>query len=327
MRLFYITLVSFIALSSFVFANTETENKSLTTLTVEVVNKTENGTPVENDEVILQIFQYQQLYSTLEGNTSENGKAVFENVPAGAQFIALPRAKHKEMMFTGQAVKLDPTQDKLDAQVEVFDVSTDKSKLSVQTHHLIIKASPETKVLEITELMQIVNSSDMAISSNERDEQGNSIVLNIMLPKGFSNLQWSSYFEKNAIVVTKNGFYDVMAVPPGSYSATFSYTLDVTSSTMDIVKKISLPTANFMIFAQGSAELRSRSDADKQTMNMNGVSMEYLKFTNLAPDEEISFQVAGLKVDKHNWITWIVLTAVFVAMIIFAIVRSGTAKN
>ena len=326
MRFFYIVLVSSIALSSFVWANTEKENKTSTTLTVEVVNKTENGTPVENDEVILQIFQHQQLYSTLEGNTSEDGKAVFENIPTGAQFIALPRAKHKEMMFTGQTVKLDPTQDKLVAQVEVFDVSTDKSKLSVQIHHIIIKASTETKTLEITEFMQLVNSSDKAISSKERDKQDNAIVLNIFLPKGFSNLQWSSYFEKNAVVVTDNGFYDVMAVPPGSYQATFSYTLDIKTSTMDIIKKISLPTDKLLVFSQGGVQLQGQVDIDKQTMNMNGVPMEYLKFDNIAPSGEIAFQVTGLTVDKHNWITWIILTSVFVLMIIFAVVRSGTGK-
>lgn len=326
MRFFYITFIVLITFSSCVFANSETEKNSSAVLTVQVINKTENGTPVENDEVILQIFQHQQLYSTLEGNASEDGKAVFENVPTGGKFIALPQAKHKDMQFTGQAVILDPNKDKLGTQVEVFDVSTDKSKLSAQIHHIIIKASTETKALEITEYMQLVNSSDMAITSKERDKQGNPIVLNIFLPKGFSNLQWSSYFEENSIVVNDKGFYDVMAVPPGSYQATFSYTLDISASTMDIVKKMSLATEKLMVFAQGGVHLQGQGDVDKQTMSMNGEPMEYLKFENIAPAKEIAFQVTGLTVDKHNWITWIILASVFAAMIIFAVVRSGTSK-
>ena len=309
-----------------VFANTETENKSSATLTVEVINKTANGTPVKNDEIILQIYQHQQLIDTFEGQASEDGKAIFNNVPAGEQFIAVPRAKHMEMMFTGQAVKLSGSEDKIDAQVAVFDVSMDQSKLSVSMHHLIIKESTETKSLEITEFMQIENSSDMAISSKERDKQGHAIVLNIMLPKRFRNLQWTSYFEENALVVTEDGFYDIMAVPPGSYQATFSYTLGITSPTMDISKKVSLPTANFMIFAQGQPQLHTSNDSNKQIMNMNGTSMEYLKFSDIVPPRDISFQVTGLTVDKHNIITWIILTTVFIAMIIFAIVRSGTSK-
>ncbi len=310
--------------SSFAFANMETMNKSSSVLTVEVVNKTENGTPVENDEVILQVFRHQQVYDTLESSTSEDGKAIFNNTPTGWQFIAIPRAKHKEMMFTGQAVKLSPEEDTFAAQVEVYDVTTDKSKLFVQIHHLIIKASAETKALEMTEFMQLVNTSDRAISSEERDKHGNSVVLYIFLPKGFGNLQWSGYFEENAVVVTDNGFYDVMAVPPGSYQAIFSYTLDISASTMDIVKKISLPTERLMVFAQGGVQLHGQNDMDIQTMNMNGVPTEYLKFNNITPEDEIAFQVTGLTVDNHNWITWIILASVFAVMIIFAIVRSGT---
>ena len=327
MRYFFITFIFLTIFSSFAFANSETEKKSQAVLTVQVINKTANGTPVTNDEIILQIYQHQQMLNTLEAKAAEDGNAVFENIPTGEQFFAVPQAKHKEMLFTGQIIKLSPGEDKFNAQVEVFEVSTDKTKLSVQTHHLIVKASPETKNLEVTEFMQIMNSSDTAISSNERDEQGNAIVLNIMLPKGFSNLQWTRYFEKNAGIVTKDGFYDIMAVPPGSNQAIFSYTLDVSSSTMDIVKKVSLPTNNFMILTQGDVQLLGSDDADVQTMNMNGVSTEYLKFTNLAPAQEISFRITGLTADKHNWITWIILTSVFVVMIIFAIVRSGTGKK
>ena len=324
----YVYITSFLLLCSLfpVLASTETENKSSAILTVEVLNKTANGTPVKNDEVVLQIYQHQQLFDTLEGQVSEDNKVIFENVPTGEQFIALPQARHMEMMFTGQAVKLSRDKDKFVAPVEVFDVSQDKSKLSVPIHHLIIKETPTTKSLEITEFMQLVNSSDMAISSKERDKNGHAIVLNIKLPKGFRNLQWTSYFEENAIVVTEDGFYDIMAVPPGSYQATFSYTLDITSSTIDIVKKVSLPTDNFMIFIQGQAQLQTLNDANKQVMNMNGASMEYLKFSNIIPPKEVAFQVTGLTVDKHNKITWIILTVSFVAMIIFAIVRSGTSK-
>ena len=326
MKSFYIAFVLLIIFPCFVLANTAAENKSSSNLTVVVVNKTENGTSVENDEVTLEIYQHQQVYDILEGNVSAEGKVVFEDVPTGEQFIAVPRAKHKDMMFTGQAVVLNSTEGKLDAQVEVFDVSTDKSKLFVQMHHLIIKPSTETNVLEVTEFMQLVNDSNMAISSDERDKKGNAIVLNLSLPKGFSNLEWSSYFEKDAIVITNDGFYDIMAVPPGSYQLTFSYTLDISASTMDIVKKISLPTERLMVLGQG-VHLQSKENIEAQTMNMGGVSTEFLRFNDIVAPEKITFQVSGLTFDKHSWITWIIVASVFVAMIVIAIVRSGKGNE
>jgi len=320
------TFILLMILSSFAFANMA-NGESPTILTVVVVNKTANGTPVENDQVTLQIFQHQQIYDIIESNVSEEGKAAFENVPTGEQFIALPRAKHNDMMFTGEAVILDPTKNELEAQVEVFDVSTNTSELFVQIHHFIVKASTESNVLEITEFMQLVNSSDMAISSDERDENGNAIVLNISLPKGFSNLQWSSYFEKDAVVITDNGFYDIMAVPPGSYQLTFSYTLDVKASAMNITKKVSLPTERFMVLGQGGVNLHGQENMETETTNMGGISTEFLRFNDIVAQDEINFLVSGLAYDKSNWITWIIVGAVFVAIIIFAIVRTGKGNK
>ncbi|MFC1781339.1 hypothetical protein ACFLZ8_03665 [Planctomycetota bacterium] len=325
LRYSYLTFILLVVCSGNVFASMGVENNSDAVLTVEVTNKTENGTPVADDEIFVQIYQHQQLFSTLEGKVSDEGKTIFQNVPTGEQIIAVPRVKHREMMFTGTAVVLSSTENEFVAQVEVFDVSVDKSKLSVETHHLIIRTSSETETLEITELMQLVNSSDMAISSQERDDQDRAIVLNILLPEGFNNLRSESYFEEHALVLMENGFYDTMAIPPGSYHATFSYTLDITSPTMDIVKKVSLPTSNCMVLVEGGAQLHSLSDVERQVMN--DVSMEYLRLSNLAAGEEISFQVTGLTVGKNKWITWIILTVVFGVMIVFAVIRSRPANN
>jgi len=47
-----------------------------------------------------------------------------------------------------------------------------------------------------------------------------------------------------------------MAVPPGEHEIAFSYTIDATSGTMNIVKKVSLPTSDFVVFAEsGEAKL------------------------------------------------------------------------
>jgi hypothetical protein len=78
--------------------------------------------------------------------------------------------------------------------------------------------------------MQLKNSSDMAVSSKQKDGENREVILEIMLPKGFQNLKSTSYFKDAALVITEQGFYDTMAVPPGEYAVNFSYTLDITSS-------------------------------------------------------------------------------------------------
>ncbi|MHC4680347.1 MAG: hypothetical protein ACYTEK_16800, partial [Planctomycetota bacterium] len=177
-------------------------------LTVEVTNGTTDGAAVTGDMVLVQIYEHEQLAQTLQSKVDADGKTVFEHVPAGADAVGVARAKHQDMMFSSLPVLLGPARERPIVQVRVFDVSDDKSKLSVETHHIIIKAKSGS--LELTEYMLLKNSSEMAISSKEKDSQGRTIVLDIMLPRGFKNLKPSSYFEEEALVVTENGFYDVL---------------------------------------------------------------------------------------------------------------------
>jgi hypothetical protein len=224
-------------------AGQTTDTLRKASLTIDVTNRTANGTATLNDEVLVNIYEQGKPTQTLKGNIDSEGKAVFENVPTGNNITALPRIKHQNMMFNGHPIALKPGQTVFNGHVEVYEVSTDKSKLSTAAHHFIIKV--EANSLLITEYMRLNNSSDMAITSEEKDENDNTKVIEVTLPKGFKDLTCLRYFQKNALVITKDGFYDTMATPPGQYDAEFSYSLEIDSETIDIVKKISLPTSEF----------------------------------------------------------------------------------
>jgi hypothetical protein len=223
------------------------------------------------------------------------------------------------MMFNGQPIVLSP-RDKHIASVQVFDVSYDKSKLSIETHHIIIKAL--STFLEISEYMQLKNTSDMAVSSKEKDAENREVILEIMLPKGFQNLKSTSYFQDAALVITEQGFYDTMAVPPGEFAVNFSYILDITSSTMDIVKEISLPTSNLIVFAElGQAKLKGLGQADNKLITSSGTPMEYYKLSDLTATKEIAFQITGFNVNTSGFSTWVILSLTFGVLVVFVFLR------
>ena len=295
-------------------------------LTVQVTSGTTDGASVADDEVIVQIYEDRYLLHTFNARANAEGKAVFENIPEGERLAAVARAKHQDMMFAGQPVPLRPSEDGHVAAVQVFDVSTDKSKLSVETHHLIIKAQP--RALEVTEYMHLRNSSDRAVSSGERDDQNRTIVLEIKLPHGFKNLRAFSYFEDDALVITREGFYDIMAVPPGEQHVTFTYTLDVMSEILDFAKTVSLPTSEFVLFAElGQAKIQGLDRSAEQATRPSGEAMQYYKRNNLAPGEEIAFQLTGLNVGSSALLIWIVLGTVLSVIIILAALRLRPEKG
>ena len=326
MKYFLITsIILSLFTTPYIFAQT-IDTDSQTTLTINVTNSTANGTPTLNDEVLIAIFEQGKPAQTLKGNVDSQGKAVFKNVPTGNNVVALPRVKHQNMMFNGHAIALNNGQTVFNGHVEVFEVSTDKSKLSVAVHHFIIKIQADS--LRITEYMQLENSSDMAITSEEKDENDMTKVIEVMLPKGFKDLACSKYFQQNALVITKDSFYDTMAIPPGQYDAEFSYSLEIDSETIDIAKKLSLPTSEFMVFSiLDKGLLKGLGDSEGEVKLPDGSLAEYFSFQQMNAENQIKFQLSGFNVKKSNTNVVIILSVVFALIAVLVIWRIRTPGN
>jgi hypothetical protein len=297
-----------------------------TSLTINVTNSTVNGRATINDEVLVTIFEQRKQKQTLKGYVDSEGKAVFQNIPTGDNVTALPRVRHQDMMFNGHAIALKTGQTAYTGNVEVFEVSTDKSNISVTVHHFIIKVQADS--LRISEYMQLDNSSDMAITSEVKDENDKTKVIEVMLPVGFKDLVCSRYFQKNALVITKNGFYDTMAIPPGQYDAEFSYSLEIDSEIIDIVKRINLPTSEFMVFSLlDKGRLKGLGDSKGDVKQTDGSSAEYFSFPAKKTGEQIKFQLVGFNVKKSNSNVIIILSVVFAFISVLVILRLRGQKS
>ena len=291
-----------------------------TVLTVVVSSGTAGGTAVVDDPVIVRIYEREQLVRTVEGKVGAEGKTIFENVPAGQHVVAVAGVRHQDIIFFSSRVPLSPTRERAVADVQVFDVSCDKSNLSVGTHHVVIKAA--RMGLEVTEYMLLRNASDMAISSKDKDSKGRTIVLNVVLPKGFRNLKPAGYFESENLVVTEDGFYDVLAVPPGEHEAAFSYVIEPISDSTEILKKACLATSDFVVFAElGRAELVGLG-AGELLRQPNGGSVRYYRLGPLAEGAEVAFQIRGLDAGASTYVT----TAVIAAAILGAVAIVGLSR-
>ncbi len=275
MTLRYIVIFLLIVCSAVCMAQ-EQDPSPKATLTVRIFNGTENGSSFEGDQVQVKLYQEGQFLYELNNKANSDGEAVFENILTNEYIVAVPSIKHQNMMFTGSALALKPVRNSYSVSVMAFDVSDDISKISVGAHHFIME--PHLGYIRITEYVQLRNLSDKAITASIEDIK-NSKVVEIKLPAGFKDLSCSRYFEQQALVVTDEGFYDKMAMPPGKHQAVFTYTIDITSNTMNITRPITVTTEVIMLFSQlppwtilGLAKSAAQRAID------NGVYTEY--FTN-----------------------------------------------
>lgn len=299
--------------------NISVENKRIM-LTVEVVNGTANGHPVAGDKVTVEIREHETLVDILRGEVGTDGTLMFADIQPGEHLVAVAHVQHEGMRFSSHAVSLTPTRKHVVINVDVFDVSLENSSLSVGTHHLIIQQKDSS--LLFTEYLQLVNSSDLAVSSDQRDKRDNPIVLTVPLPKGYRNFNSSGYFVSEALVFTQESFYDTMAVPPGEHQIVFSYSVDITSDIMNVTKKFSLPTNNFVLFSQLSSEaIQGLGEPDGQVIQSDSTSAEYYKRNSLATGSEVVFEVAGLGTSVKSRASWVILAVIFGGITFLAFFR------
>ena len=140
LRYFLAIFMSLVFLTQICFAQGTPPSPQRTVLNVQVINATKDGTSVEGDEVTITVYGNQQPMFTLNGNVDPNGRVTFEDIPMGEGIVVMPRAKHQNMSFNGQALAMHSEHTDFNAKVNVYDVSFDNSIITVGTHHFILKA-------------------------------------------------------------------------------------------------------------------------------------------------------------------------------------------
>lgn len=292
-----------------------------TVLTVQVINGTTNGSPVEGDEVVVELYRREGLADSLTARAGADGTAVFDSVPTELPAQAVARVKHQDMMFRGGPVVLPADGGNVTMSVRVYDVSDDMRLLSVGTHHVNI--SVQNGSLAVAEYMQLRNASDMAVRGVRRDDQGKPVVLKIDLPDGFKDFRATGYLVPTALVVTDAGFYDTLATPPGEHHVRFSYNLDVKRGTTEITREIGLPTSELAVFWEGPpGKIEGLGEPDGQLVDSQGRPVEYYLRPDLKAGDVVTLQVSGLRAGQSQDRTWLILAVVFAAVMIVAVLKA-----
>jgi hypothetical protein len=291
-----------------------------TVLTVQVVNGTANGSPVEGDEVVVELYRREGLADSLTAQAGADGNAVFDSIPTELPAQAVARVKHQNMMFRGGPVVLPADGGNITTTVQVYDVSDDTGLLSVGTHHVNIAVRNGS--LTFAEYMQLWNRSDVAVCGARRDDQGKPMVLEMGLPEGFRDLTATAYLVPTALVLTDTGFYDTLATPPGEHHVRFSYNLDVKRGTTEIAREIDLPTSELTVFWEGPpGKIEGLGEPDGKLVDSQGRPVEYYLRPNLKAGDVVTLQVSGLRAGQSQDYTWLILAVVFAAVMIVAVLK------
>jgi hypothetical protein len=91
---------------------------------------------------------------------------------------------------------------------------------------------------------------------------------------------------------------------------------------MDIVKTISLPTSEFVLFAElGAAKIRGLGQTAEQATRSSGELMQYYSRRSLARGQEVAFQLTDLDVGSSGLAKWIIAAVVVSAIVVLGVLR------
>lgn len=298
---------------------------SETILIVKVINESENGTDVVGDMVTVDFYRHGKAIGHVEGQVGEDGRAVFTDAPAGIHVVAVARTKHADMAFSSHTVEVAKTDSPIHVNISAYDVLHDNSVLRIKTHHMIFKTEADSLV--VTEYMQLVNPTDRAVTTDEKNAEGMPKVLSMKLPAGFSDLSITNYFVMSALVQTEEGFYDTMAMPPGEFQAIFSYKLPINASDIAIAKPVTMPTEEFTVFSQiGSVKIVGLEVPAEEFQTGDGSASEYFELGNVTPPKVVKFKITGFNYSKPMQNTVIPIAIVFGVLAILVIKRQLGSK-
>lgn len=292
---------------------------------MKVTKGTPNGAPTVGDLAAITIYENGQEVETYTSTVDDAGNSHFEYPAVDGHFMILPRVKHQNMMFSGPVVHAVNSPAPIDVAVEVYDVLEDNSEITVGSHQIILKTVGRN--ILVTEFIQLKNPTNNALTSAIKDENDHAIVLSISLPTGHKEFTVSKYFQTNALGFTDDGFYDTMAIPPGTYDTMFTYLLPITAEEMSITKKITLPTDDVTIFSQlKSGQIAGLGQPEGQLTMEDGSPAEYFALGNKKSEDKIVITITGLETGSSMTIM-IIIAVAFLLIVPLVIARLKPAKQ
>ena len=300
------------------------DNSSMQTkIVVNVNNGTHNGDSVTGDTVIVNIYKNENVVDTLTGIVNDENVAIFENISPDDDIRVVAACEHQGVRFQGVVIALEDSQLTHNVSVDVYDVSTDKSKLTASTHHVIIKRK-ETQLV-VHEYLYLENNSDTAVGSTVSQDGERAAVVQLFLPRGYSQFHAISYFVPELLNFTPDSVEDPMAVAPGQYDMHLSYVLDIKSKELKFEKKLSLVTSDLIVFtALPGVQVKGLGEPVDFAM-ADGMVGQYYPIGSQNPGDLVTFELIGLPVIKTDY-SWVVLAFVFAFVLIVVLLRLKKSK-
>ena len=188
-----------------------------------VVNASRQGEPVGGAEVVLRVMMDGQFVIAAEGIADEQGRFLFDNIPADADYIYLPGANHDGIHYPASRVRLSAEGPHARVDLSVHETITTPNPLVVRRHHITIR--PEAEAIRVTETLRIDNPSSETYVGQSRHEGGRATTLRLAIPSDFRRVTFGKEFYGRQFTVFEGALVTDIPWTPGERELAFTYVL------------------------------------------------------------------------------------------------------
>lgn len=287
------------------------------TIKGQLVNETENGSSVANQEITLDIYLNDTQADSAITKTDAEGYFVFDDLSTESSYSYQATLNYQEADYASDWLSFDGGETNESVEIVVYDSTTSDEAIMVAVSHTVIYTHTEPDNLLVEEYFMFVNDSDRTyIGSGEPTADGKRETLRFSLPKGATAFQPGYGLMECCILGSEDGFVDTMPVLPGGQEVVYSYMLNYDSEAYTLSRNVNYPTESFDLLVQGE-EIKIVSDhlTTEEGMNIEGTWFNRLSGKNLTRGNVLVTQLANLPATKSQGgtIKWIILTLVVLA--------------
>lgn len=187
----------------------------------EVVNASRDDAPLGDTEIVLRVMLDGQFVIAAEGVTDEQGRFLFDNLPASEAYVYLPGANRQGVHYPGSRIRLSDSLPHARLKVPVHDAVTEPNPLVIRRHQITLRCNSDT--IEVSESLLVDNPSQVTYVGDPGPEGGRATTLRLSIPSHFHRVTFAEEFFGSQFTLHQGQLVTDIPWTPGQRKLAFTY--------------------------------------------------------------------------------------------------------
>jgi len=277
----------------------------------QVVNGTEGGRSVADQEVTLKTYLDNTEVDSTTAQTDAEGKFVFDGLSTESGYSYEVVITFQQAEYYSEWLSFYEGKTTKPVEVTVYDSTTSDEAIKVATAHTVIYV--EQGSLWVEEYFLFVNEADRTyIGSKEITAEGTKETLRFSLPGEATEVQYGRELMECCIYGSEEGFVDTMPILPGGKEVAYSYKVNYNSGTYTFSRNVNYPTSSYDLLVQGEGvQVASDQLTTEEPLDIEGILFNHFSSKELAPGSTLVASISGLpQTSNQETILWVVMALV-----------------